>query len=180
MASSSSIPWPILDEAYTDEFGVILPKVYRAAGELWPQAEGYIHSKIGDVHVGLRLMIKAAASVSRLCLENPNQIRTLKGYLWTTFIHLVREEQEKEGRYPPMEPGMESSADPRLTSEDITNGILYQEAISLMNPWMRKVWELRVLDHKFEEIARILNMRPNALRSKYDKELKKLRRRLKA
>src|SRR5215475_14706445 len=101
---TTRLSWPSLDEGYTDEFGVICPEVYRAAGELWPQAEGFVHSKLRDRPAGMQLMLKATAAVSRKRREQPDQIRDLKAYLWTTFKRLVSDELEKENRYQPLEP----------------------------------------------------------------------------
>jgi len=47
-----------------------------------------------------------------------------------------------------------------------------------MDPWTRRVFELRVLGYQFEDIAHMLKTRPHLLRSKFHKEIKKLSRRL--
>ena len=90
---------------FADEFGVISPEVYQAAGELWPQAETLVHLKLRDSPTGMRLMLKAAATVSRKRREQPDQIRDLKAYLWTTFKHFISDEINKENRYLPEEYG---------------------------------------------------------------------------
>lgn len=175
---STRLSWPSLDEGYTDEFGVICPEVYRAAGELWPQAEGFVHSKLRDCPAGMQLMLKAAATVSRKRREQPDQIRDLKAYLWTTFKRLISDEVEKENRYEPLEPEQGTVNGACAQSETLNNRILIEEAMAWMNAWTRTVFELRVLGYEFEDIARLLNSRPNLLRSKFHKEMKKLSRRL--
>lgn len=172
------LSWPSLDEGYTDEFGVICPGVYQAAGELWPQAEGYADSRLHDCPAGLRLMLKAAAAVSRKSQEQPDQIRDLKAYLWTTFKRLVSEEAEKESRYQPMETEQRPTNNSHAPSGTLDDQILIEEVMAQMDPWTRSVFELRVIGHQFEEIAQILEMRPNLLRSKFHKEIQKLSRRL--
>jgi len=167
-----------LDEGYTDEFGVICPEVYRAAGELWPQAEGFVHSKLRDRPAGMQLMLKAAATVSRKRQEQPDQIRDLKAYLWTTFKHFISDEVEKENRYQPLEPEQQPEGDAIGPSEALNDQILIEEVMAQMDSWTRAVFELRVLGYHFEDIAQMLKMRPNLLRSKFHKEIKKLSRRL--
>jgi DNA-directed RNA polymerase specialized sigma24 family protein len=172
------LSWPSLEEGYTDEFGVIYPEVYLAAGELWPQAEGFVNSKLHDCPAGLRLMLKAAAAVSRKLQEQPDQIRDLKAYLWTTFKRLVSDEVEKENRYQPLEPEQQHTNNSHAPSETLDDQILIEEVMAQMDPWTRTVFELRVIGHQFEEIAQMLKMRPNLLRSKFHKEIQKLSRKL--
>jgi DNA-directed RNA polymerase specialized sigma24 family protein len=167
-----------LDEAYTDEFGVICPEVYRAAGELWPQAESLAHSKLRDCPAGMRLMLKASAAVSRKIGEQPDQIRDLKAYLWTTFKRLVSDELEKENRYQPFELEQHPANNSNGSSEKLNDHILIEEVMAQMDSWTRMVFELRVLGFEFEEIAKMLKSRPNPLRSKFHKEIKKLSRRI--
>jgi hypothetical protein len=174
---TTHLSWPSLDEGYTDEFGVIQPEVYRAAGELWPQAESFINSRLSDCPAGLRLMIKASATVSRKVQEQPDQIRDLKAYLWTTFKRLISDEVEKENRYEPLEHEQGTVNGACAQSETLNNRILIEEAMAWMDAWTRTVFELRVLGYEFEEIARLLKSRPNLLRSKFHKEIKKLSRR---
>src|SRR5262247_1964578 len=175
---STRLSWPNLDEGYTDEFGVISPEVYRAAGELWPQAEGFVHSKLHDCPAGMRLMLKAAATVSRKRQEQPDQIRDLKAYLWTTFKHFISDEEEKGNRYQPLEPEQQPENDVRGPLEALDDQILIEEVMAQMDSWTRTVFELRVLGYQFEDIAQMLNLRPNLLRSKFNKKIKKLCRQL--
>lgn len=175
---SPRLSWPSLDEGYIDEFGVICPEVYRAAGELWPQAESLVYSKLRDCPAGMRLMLKAAAAVSRKRREQPDQIRDLKAYLWTTFKRLISDEVEKENRYQPLEPEQQPTNNARAPSETLNDHILIEEVMAQMDSWTRTVFELRVLGFEFEEIAQLLKSRPNLLRSKFHKEIKKLSRRL--
>ncbi|HEU0173675.1 MAG TPA: hypothetical protein VFV58_05385 [Blastocatellia bacterium] len=175
---STQLSWPSLDEGYTDEFGVICPEVYQAAGELWPQAESFVNSKLRDCPAGMRLMLKAAAAVSRKLQEQPDQIRDLKAYLWTTFKRHIYEEVEKENRYQPLEPEQQPTNDARARSETLHDQILIEEVMAQMDSWTRTVFELRVIGYQFEDIAQMLKMRPNLLRSKFHKEIKKLSRRL--
>jgi DNA-directed RNA polymerase specialized sigma24 family protein len=174
---STSLSWPSLDEGYTDEFGVICPEVYRAAGELWPQAESFVNSRLRDCPAGMQMMLKAAAAVSRKRHERPDQIRDLNAYLWITFKRLIYDELEKENRYQPLEPEHQPASGARA-SEALNDRILIEEVMAQMDSWTRTVFELRVLGYQFEDIAQMLKIRPNLLRSKFHKEIKKLSRQL--
>ena len=135
---STRLSWPSLDEGYTDEFGVICPDVYRAAGELWPQAERFVHSKLRDCPAGMQLMLKAAATVSRKRKEQPDQIRDLKAYLWTTFKHFISDEAEKESRYQPLEPELQPENGSHRISEALNDQILIEEVMAQMDSWTAK------------------------------------------
>jgi DNA-directed RNA polymerase specialized sigma24 family protein len=172
------LDWPSLDEGYTDEFGDISPEVYQAAGELWPQAENLINSKLHDHPAGMRLMFKAAAAVSRKREEQPDQIRDLKAYLWITFKHDIFAEVEKESRYQQLDHEQEPRNGGRTQSDVLNDHILVEELMAQMDAWTRSVFELRVLGYQFEDIAQMFKMRPNLLRSKFHKEIKKLSRKL--
>lgn len=63
--------------------------------------------------------------------------------------------------------------------ENIDDRILWQELLQKMDSQTRQLFQLRALGHSYEEIARLLGKRANALRSKLDKEIKKLRKQFK-
>jgi DNA-directed RNA polymerase specialized sigma24 family protein len=67
---------------------------------------------------------------------------------------------------------------PYTQSEALNDQILIEEVIAHMDEWTRKVFELRVLGYQFEDIGQMLKMRPNLLRSKFNKEVKKLSHKL--
>ena len=123
-------------------------------------------------------MLKAAAAVSRKREEQPDQIRDLKAYLWITVKHNIYEEVEKENRYQPLEPEQQPKNDSHIPSEALNDQILIKELMAQMDSWTRTVFQLRVLGYQFEDIAQMLKMRPNLLRSKFHKEVKKLSRKI--
>ncbi|HKE04201.1 MAG TPA: hypothetical protein VKE91_09080 [Blastocatellia bacterium] len=123
-------------------------------------------------------MLKAAAAVSRKLQEQPDQIRDLKAYLWITFKRLISDEVEKENRYQPLESEQQPTTDVSPSSETLNEQILIQEVMAQMDSWTRTVFELRVLGYQFEDIAHMLKLRPNLLRSKFNKKIKKLCRQL--
>ncbi len=173
----SHLSWPELpnpNESYADEFGMIAPEVYGAAGELWPQARNFSLNQLGDTATGQRLLFKAAAQVSRQLLGTHESIQNLKSYLWLSFRRLVLEESKRTQR--------QHSADDELgkleirEAKNIDDQILWQELLQQMSPQTRQLFQLRALGHSYEEIARLMGKRANVLRAKLDKEIKKLRK----
>ncbi len=178
----TSTTWPPLEEAYTDEFGVILPEVYEAASELWHQSENFVLSTLRDTAAGQRLIFKAAASVSRQFSRQPDRINSLNAYLWIAFKRLVLDELEKENghrdkieraRY---EPTAEYLFDQH--EEDMDRKILIQQTIGLMDEWTREIFELLVEGHSFEEIAVKYGEPANIIRSRLSKQYDKIRKQL--
>jgi hypothetical protein len=121
-------------------------------------------------------MMKAAALVSRKLNEDPQKITNIHGYLYRTFIHSLREEMEKEERHAELNQAMllknESSA--KQSDEAIYRIILIHQLLDRADPETRKVLELRLIGHTFEEIAREQGMRSNHLRSEWSKEMRRL------
>lgn len=168
-------PWPKLNEAYADEFGQIEPEVYHVAGELWPQAAAHLSGTLRDHAAGLRLMLKAAALISRVRREQPDHIQDLPAYLWRTFERMVQAELKRARRQQPLDPALETAAQ-RAPAAALDDQILIEELLRRLSPSARLLFELRLLDYEFEEIAHLLGKRPNVLRSRFSKEIKKLRR----
>ncbi len=123
-------------------------------------------------------MLKAAAAVSRKLQEHPDQIRDLKAYLWITYKRLISDEVEKENRYQSLESEEQPTTDVSHSSATLNDQILIQEVMTQMDSWTRTVFELRVLGYQFEDIAQMLKLRPNLLRSRFNKKIKKLCRQL--
>ncbi len=169
--------WPPLSNAYADEFGEVQPEVYDAAGELWPQALSFAQDNLGDISMGRQLMFKASALVTRKLIEQPDHISTLKGYLWQTYRRLVLTEKGKSQRLYPLD--VEAEGRRGISTNDPDEEILIQEVRRRMDEWTRLVFELRVIGYDYEEIAQMLGTRANRVRSKFDKQIKKLAKHLK-
>jgi hypothetical protein len=182
MVNVAQITWPPLDLAYTDEFGLIEPEVYAAAGQLWLKGEKYALSTIGDAAAGLRLMVKAAALVSRKRAAPDHAIENLSAYLFQTYKHLLLAEMEKQNghRQRDLERHAAASADAGLNAdaEELERRLLLQQIIARMDDWMRETFELLTLGYSFEEIGHLRHENGHALRTKFNKQLKKLANRL--
>lgn len=169
--------WPLLESAYTDEFGHIEPDIYAVAGALWKaSAERFALSTLADAPTGLRLMLKAAAIVSRKHAEPGNLIANLSAYLYQTYRHLVLAELEKENGHRRREKERQGEIESISVSlvEDVDRKILVQQIMQQMDDWMREVFELLMLGHSFEEIGKLREQNAHALRTKFNKHLKRL------
>jgi len=176
--------WPALpavDSGYADEFGEILPEVYEAARELWSHSERFISLTLGDADGAQRLMLKAAAAVSRRISQDPDQIKNPRAYLRRSFKRLALDELEKEnGHRDKIERARSDPAASYLfdhQEEDLDRKILIQQIIRLMDEETREVFEMLAEEHTYEEIAATLGKPANHIRSRFSKQLKKIKER---
>lgn len=171
--------WPPIEDGYEDEFGRVDPDVYEAAGELWRRrGESFAVSTLRDESAGQRLMLKAAALVTRRRAAPGAEVENLRAYLYQTYKHLVLAELEKESGHRRRESeafgdgaAPTPEADPPV---DIERHILVQQLMRRMDGWTREVFELLTLGYSFEMIARLKNKKSNVIRSKFNKQLKRL------
>lgn len=174
MAESTQTQWPQIESAYTDEFGQIDPEVYRAAAAVWGQAEPFALHTLGDTPAGLRLMLKAAASVSRVRAEAAGTIRDLPSYLFKTYTRLVLAERQKESDRRQIAETEARLSDVKDEAAEIERKVLLHEIMRMMDGWTRQVFEWRCLGHGFAEIARWLGTSENAARNKFNHQIKLL------
>ena len=174
--------WPPLETAYTDEFGEIDPEVYAVAGRLWRQGERRALSALGDSPAGLRLMLKAVAIVSRKQAASENLIANLSAYLFQTYKRLILTELERENGHRQHERDRQPEIESLSVSlaEDLDRKILVQQIIQRMEGWMREVFELLALGYSFEEIGKIRNQNGHALRTKFNRHLRELAKKIRA
>jgi len=170
------VAWPDLEVSYIDEFGLIDRAVYDISRNVWPAVVPYIRRTLRDLQAGQIVMMKAAALVSRKVNESPDKITSVHGYLYRTFIHLLSKEVAKEGKHAELNLAMltnnETSAE--ASDEAVYEKILIHQLLDRADPQTRRVFELRMLGHTFEEIAREQDMQSNHLRSEWSKEIRRL------
>ena len=170
------IAWPDLESSYVDEFGRIDQAVYDIARKAWPALVPSVRRTLRDLPAGQTVMMKAAALVSRKLNEDPQKITNVHGYLYRTFIHLLTEEAEKEGKHAELNRSSLANEDAggERSDELIYERILIHQILERADPKTRKVFQLRMLGHTFEEIAAELGLRSNHLRSLWSKEIRRL------
>lgn len=180
MEEPSEKEWPAIDADFTDEYGQIQAETYMAAGAIWGSAKKLALLILQDSQAGSRLLFKAAVIVSLKRNEPGVQIDDLKSYLFQTFKNLLLDELRKENRRKEIQ--SEKRADLESLSvniaEDVDRKILLEQIVRRMDPWLRRVYELRCLDYDFDLIARSLGEKTNVVRSKYSKSLTKLIKRI--
>jgi DNA-directed RNA polymerase specialized sigma24 family protein len=178
MAHHTEMAWPPLESGYTDEFGWIDSEVYRVAGALWPFAENLARLRLHDSAAGQRLLLKAAAHVSRVFVERRQFIRNLRAYLFVTYKRLILEELEASTRridvFNSVEPARRIKEEQKAISDDMERKILVQELVQRMDDDMRNIFEFLTLGFTFEEIAERQQTKANILRSRFNRGLKRL------
>jgi DNA-directed RNA polymerase specialized sigma24 family protein len=175
-AFEPEIVWPDLDSSYVDEFGPIDRAVYEIARKAWPVLVPSIRRTLRDLHAGQTVMMRAAALVSRKVNEDPQKITSVHGYLYRTFVRLLSEEVKKQGKHAELNRASlaQEDIDAARADEVIYERILIHQILERANPKTRKVFQLRMLGHNFEEIAAQLGLQSNHLRSLWSKEIRRL------
>ena len=168
------VAWPDLESSYIDEFGLIDRAVYEVGRNVWPVVVPHIRRTLRDLQAGQIVMMKAAALVTRKVNESPQKITSVHGYLYRTFIHLLSKEVEKEGKHAELNLVVLAKNSAEESDEAVYERILIHQLLDRADPETRRVFELRMLGHTFEEIARERDMQSNHLRSEWSKEIRRL------
>ena len=174
--------WPTLQEPYKDEYGLILPEVYEVARKLWPREEGFVLLKLGDSARGQSIMFRAISVVSQVISQKPDHITHLDAFLKRTFRRLVLKELKIENGHREK---VELAANDPVTEslmgnheEEPDRKILILQIIRMMHEPTRHVFELLCLGHTYDEIAGALNQPANGIRSRFSKQIEKIRKQL--
>jgi DNA-directed RNA polymerase specialized sigma24 family protein len=168
--------WPPIEQAFTDECGLIDREVYDAAATLWPQAERLALQTLRDAATGQHLMMKACALVTRQRHTASPEISNLPAYLYRTWKRLLLAELEKENGHRQLEAALLESATQQRddSAAEPDHKILVQQLMQRMDPWTRKVFQLRALGFTFEEIGPALGLGGHIIRTRFSKRLKRL------
>lgn len=113
-------------------------------------------------------LFKAMARVSR---KETEEIKSLRSYLFTTYIRLIRRAVTEQKRYASLESiNQDLSSDPNVAAV-MDNDILMAEVVARMEPAMRRIYEGLILGYTFEELARKEKEKANVLRSRFSRGL---------
>jgi|ERR1041385_925490 DNA-directed RNA polymerase specialized sigma24 family protein len=174
MADSPQILWPSLDASYDDQFGRIDQDVHHAGGELWPWAAGFAWKTLHDEAEGQTILLRVCARITEKRAGGDIQVGKLIPYLRTSFKREVLA-RLKAQRLSSLEPGVELESD---SDVDLDRKILFEQILARMDPANRRITEFLILGFTFEEIARKDGTQSNVLRSRYSKQLAKIRKEL--
>jgi DNA-directed RNA polymerase specialized sigma24 family protein len=171
MPHSPQIPWPSLDASYRDQFGCIDPDVHNAGGEIWPWAARFATAILRDESEGQLALLKVCAKISEKRATGSIQVEKLRPYIRSSFKREVLA-RLKARRLTNVDPPAEDAVEAEF---DLDQRILVEEIMARMDPAMRRVTELLILGFTFEEIARKDGTQSNLIRSKYSKQLAKIK-----
>ncbi|MDQ3799911.1 MAG: hypothetical protein M3384_10695 [Acidobacteriota bacterium] len=172
--------FPAIDSSYLEEFGYIDLEVYAAAREQWAQAERLAVELLNDAHEGLRLMLKAVASVSQVRSKEPGAIKNLPAYLFFSYKRLLLANLEKENGHRTKLNEWEAAINASETDDQTLNRrILLNEIKLQMDDWTREVFELQCLGYKYEELVPEYGSAANVIRSRYSKNISRLAEKVK-
>ncbi len=163
---------PQLTEGYNDEFGPIDPHVYQAARAIWPRAVRFGEFALHDRSLVFNLMMKAAATVSRLIFEGKS-IEHLKAYLRKTFDRLVVEEREKT--LPRSEPLTNAPEAVENIVADLERKILVRELFINVSNIDRSIIWYWMRGYSDEEIAIDLGRTRTAIQKRRERLIARLK-----
>jgi DNA-directed RNA polymerase specialized sigma24 family protein len=168
--------WPDISRSYVDEFGSIESRVNDAAGRIWPRARSFAIRVLRDDQLGQRVMMKAAAIVSRKFIELSGDITNLDGYLWRTFHRLLLEEYDKERSHIEKQTELvaETTSLERRSEQKIQDIILIHEILEYADPWTREISEYLLVGYTFEEIGAHLGQKANGIRARFSERVRRL------
>lgn len=171
--------FPPIEAAYTDEFGVIDPQVYKVAQEIWSPAKRFAARYSYDSDKIKELMLKAAAKVSQIHTNQPSEIKNLRSYLYKVYKRLILAGLEKENnrreKFDKWFREQESETE-KGEENEINKKILINELRLKMDDWMREVFDLLRLGYSYEELVPRYGSGANVIRSRFSKKLAQLTR----
>lgn len=184
MSVSLTLDFPLVEAAYTDEFGRVDPEVCALARDVWRScghalAEELLH----DSARGMQLMLKAVANVTSVLEDDATHIRSKKAYLYRAYKNLLLAEIERESNHSRIldrlpQYNITTSFDGSET--ELNHRILIAEIRLRMGEWTRAVFDLHQLGYGFEELVPKYGSAANAIRSRYSKDIARLARKLNA
>jgi DNA-directed RNA polymerase specialized sigma24 family protein len=183
MSSTLTVDFPLIETAYTEEFGEINPEIYEIAKTLWKTcAERLAAELLYDSPKGMRLMLKAVARVSSVRRNNSSQIKNQQAYLYRCYKNLLLAEIEKENSHQRILDDLHSAPEISLKCEEdeINRKILVNEIRRRMDAWTRTVFDCHKLGYTFEEMVPQFGSAANVIRSRYSKDVARLARQINA
>jgi DNA-directed RNA polymerase specialized sigma24 family protein len=174
MVGSPRISWPPIDQEYVDEGGQIDLDLYSAARGLWPKAAALAQAILRDESLGQVALLKVCARITAARASARIQIDNLKGYIFQSYryeiLRLLQERRSHEELITKLPEAVQTEP-----VEDVLKKIMLEEIVARMDRGNRRVFELRVLGHSYEEIAEELGVSSNILRNNFSRQVRKIK-----
>jgi DNA-directed RNA polymerase specialized sigma24 family protein len=172
-----------IDVEYEDEFGKVHPHILKIAGSVWEKSGKFFSGIIQDQHECFRILMKAAILVSQKYTTGTDTIENPKSYLYTTFRHLVMAEARRQKRHSELEieeAKKQFEIFSICESEKVCQKILISELRRRMDFWTRDVFDMQIFGYQYKDMVPKYGLSENVIRSKYSKNLLKLKNQIQA
>jgi DNA-directed RNA polymerase specialized sigma24 family protein len=163
--------WKTLSSSFKRSFPALTEDVYNAAGEIWPSALKIARREGLDESDARAALFKAIASVSK---KERDEIRSLRNYLFKTYVRLIRRVIDEQKRYTSLESINEELSSDESVAAIMENDILLGELVARMDPELRTIYEGLILGYSFEELAQKEGKKANGLRSYFSRGIRRL------
>lgn len=171
-----------VDDEYEDEFGKIHPHILSAAEAVWRKSGDFFSKIIQDPHQCLKILMQATALVSRK-YGGETGIKNPTSYLYSTFRHLILAEVSRRKRHCELEieaGKQQIEAETGGADERIYQKILINQLRARMDDWMRAVFDLQTVGYQYKDLVPKYGSSENVIRSRYSKNLSKLKNEIEA
>lgn len=175
-------PWESLSQDYKDAYGTLNASVYEAAGLIWPAALTFAKKRDSDASAARGALMASIAGTSKV-ISSGEIIHDLKSYLLKSYKRRLSRETKDSRPGPYRVESLDEATHIKLTDLDIPaqieRTILLKEIVGRMDLDTRRIYEMLILGYTYEEIAKTghfksKSMKANALRSRFNKRIKKI------
>jgi len=156
----------------------IAPEVRVVAERLWPWAWSYMGSHLADQARAAELAEVVACRVSRYMEAHPGEVRSLPGLYYAATANLVKSCKGREGRidYRGLGQDLETTASAQAPDwrQDVELWILAEQVGQHLDPTVREMFHLRLLERTWEEIGNLQGLSGGQARLRFYRALERL------
>ena len=162
---------------YEEQFGQIHPCVLAAAEAIWQKSGDFFANITHDRDECLKILMRSVALVSQKYKSEQDEIRNLTAYLYTTFRRLILAEAKRRQRHRELESEArkEEVKNDLCDEEKLCQRILVNQLRARMDEWTRDVFDLQTIGYRYKDLIPKYGSSENVVRSKYSKNLLKLK-----
>jgi len=154
------------------------PQVRALAERLWPWAWNYIGTHLADHARAAEVAEVVAYRVSRYLEAHPGKVRSLVGLYYATTANLVKSSKTREGRidYWGLGQNLEAGANAQVPDwrQEVELWILAEQIGQHLEPTIREMFHLRLLERTWEEIGKLLGLTAGQARLRFYRALERL------